>query len=126
MAIAVADPLLSPKHATGVDVAPTVKGQGSVTVALPVAVQPVELSVTVTLYVPAGTLVALLPLLTFGNHWYTRAPVLPVTVKITVPLLPPKQGTLVTVGVTAKLLLVAVMVTLAVAVQPFASVIVGT
>src|SRR5947208_1871115 len=95
---------------------------GCVMVALAVAVQPLA-SLTVTMYVPAPRLVAVEPFCTgLVFHENVLLPLPPLALAVALPLVPPKQSTL-----TCALMLAlnavsgCVMVALAVAVQPLAS-----
>src|SRR5439155_665168 len=122
--LAVALPLVPPKQSTltcalmlALD-----RKSGVEVVAVAVAVQRLA-SLTVTMYVPAPRLVAVDPFCTgLVFHENVLLPVPPLTLAVALPLLPPKQSTL-----TCALMLAlnavsgCVMVALAVAVQPLAS-----
>src|SRR5207247_1704738 len=95
---------------------------GCVMVALAVAVQPLA-SLTVTMYVPAPRLVAVDPFCTgLVFHENVLLPVPPLALAVALPLVPPKQSTL-TCALMLEIDAVSgcVMVALAVAVQPLAS-----
>jgi hypothetical protein len=87
-----ADPVAPPKQITGEDVAVAVNAVGCVTVVVADEVQPFA-SVTITVYVPAESPVALDPFPPLGDHAYVYGVVPPVGVTVAEPVLPPKQST---------------------------------
>jgi hypothetical protein len=86
-----------------------------------VAVQPF-LSVTVTVYVPAVRLVAVALVPPLGAHEYVYGTVPPPAVTVAPPVAPPLHLTLVVELIEAVRTVGCVIVTAAVAVQPFLSV----
>lgn len=117
--VAVALPLLFP-HVAGTDVAETVSCGGSVIVTV-CSVGQLFMSVTVTVYVPAGIAVAVAEDPPEGDQLYVNGP-LPVALTVAEPVVSPKQATStldcrLTVGPP-----VDATVVVPVVVQPFASV----
>ena len=119
-AVTVAVPFVPPLQLTGVDVALAVNAVGCVTVVVAVRVQPLA-SVTVQVYVPAASDDAVDPVPPDGAHEYVYGDTPPPAVTVALPVLPPLHNT----GVDVALAVSnggCVMVTVAMAVHPFASV----
>ena len=112
-----------PPHEVATEFVASTNAAGSVTVTACVEAHPFA-SETLTVYVPAGRLEAVVPVPPAGDQAYVNGPVPPVTFTEAVPLLPPLQETFTPTEAVMAGPPILETAAVAVAVQPFASVIV--